>query len=498
MFSSSDSEDGIAASVLVAARAQTRNEMFSSSEAEDHCTETCRTGVSGPGLATDVSDAGAKCPVTTATQHERELSPKSARSARWMLYEPGSCSLRLAGRTFDKDYRWLSRALTGAASLTIEIALQKWATLLSHLRQLKDKGAIECVRFCWCVMADETPTKARVRVPTTGGEYEHDSIIAKVMASRVSFSMLIKDISRGTETETGLPRASPDSNGEAPIPEASHDASDEADLAGENLYILHGSLPTTLRPMESQKAGVVRTVLYEQRVPEQETVESLFRDLHRMDSTDLHPSMLSATRAEAASMSRWRSMHLRCGIHRMRTSELHALHQDALTDSFFLNMTLSLRTTGAMTELRRKAAAWIRGRVRIVHGCPPQEVLDWRGCVSSCLRRRVENGLDTQFETVLLHAWDAVFTGDGRKRDCVEHYHVLSCGGIDQECIGAAADAVADILSKIPKLYSRRSWHGQILTTNHIIVLEAMSGLLSQNYGAIVSRAQKMLRPDAI
>jgi hypothetical protein len=39
---------------------------------------------------------------------------------------------------------------------------------------------------------------------------------------------------------------------------------------------------------------------------------------------------------------------------------------------------------------------------------------------------------------VLLHAWDAVFTGDGRKQDCVEHYHVLSCGGIDQECIGAS------------------------------------------------------------
>ena len=77
--------------------------------------------------------------------------------------------------------------------------------------------------------------KSTVRVPTTGGEYEHDSIIAKVMASRVSFSMLIKDISRGTETEEGLPRASPESSGDAPIPEASQDASDEADLAGENL-----------------------------------------------------------------------------------------------------------------------------------------------------------------------------------------------------------------------------------------------------------------------
>jgi hypothetical protein len=49
--------------------------------------------------------------------------------------------------------------LTGAASLTIELALEKWANFLSHLRELKDKNAIECVRFCWCVMADETPTK---------------------------------------------------------------------------------------------------------------------------------------------------------------------------------------------------------------------------------------------------------------------------------------------------------------------------------------------------
>jgi len=99
-------------------------------------------------------------------------------------------------------------------------------------------------------MAEETLTKARVRVPTTGGEYEHDSIIAQVMASRVSFSILIKDISRGTEIEEGLPRASPESSGDAPIPEASPDASDEADLAGENLQEVmdwRGCLSSCLR-----------------------------------------------------------------------------------------------------------------------------------------------------------------------------------------------------------------------------------------------------------
>jgi hypothetical protein len=144
-----------------------------------------------------------------------------------------------------------------------------------------------------------------------------------------------------------------------------------------------------------------------------------------------------------------------------------------------------------MADLRRKAKTWIPGRVRIVRGHVPKDVSDWRDSVSLCLRRRVDKGLDTKFEAILIHVWDTAFTGDGRKQDCIEHYHTSNCSGDDAECIDRCADAVDDVLSKIPKLFSRRSWHGHIQTTNHIIILEAIGGLLAQSYGVVASRAEK-------
>ena len=446
--------------------------MFSSSSGSEAAD---RIRASGP----DLAEAEDRC-VSKPTPHYRELSPKSARAARWMLYEPGSCSMRLAGRLFGKDYSWLSRALRVSASLSMEVVLEMWSSLLADLRQLQDKEAIECLRFSWCLMADETPSKARVHLSTPDGEKETDSIMAKVMAARACFSMLIRVKSQ---------RADEDTSGEAD-PAGDEDTSGEADPAGD-LYILHGCLPTTLRPLQSQKAGVVRAFLHEHRVPEQETLEGLFRDLHWLPSTDLHPSMLAATGAESRAMPKWRSMHLRCGIHRTRTAELNALHQDPLTDSFFMNMTLSLRGAGTMAELRRSAKVWIQPRRRIVRGHPPQEVLAWRECVVSCLRSRVGQGLDTKFQAVLLHAWDTVYTGDGRKQDVVEHYHTPTCSGNDEECLQQCSDSIDHVLSHIPTLYSRRSWHGQIRTTSHIIVLEAIGGILSQNYGGIQAKIEK-------
>ena len=461
MFSSSDSDSG---GDGAPPPARGRASIFSgSSGSGSEATDRIRASV--PDLA-EAEDRGASLP--EPTRRYRELSPKSARAARWMLYEPGSCSMRLAGRLFGKDHLWLSRVLRVLASLSVEVVLEWWSDLLADLRRLQDEGAIECVRFTWCLMADETPSKARVHLIAPDGEKETDSIMAKVMAAKACFSMLIRAKGQSTDEDT----------------------SGEADLAGE-LYMLHGCLPTTLRPLQSQKAGVVRRFLYEHRVPEQETLESLFRDLHKLDATDLHPSMLSATGAESRAMPKWRSMHLRCGIHRTRTSELNALHQDALTDSFFMNMTLSLRGAGAMAELRRSAKIWIKSRRRIVRGHPPQEVLAWRECVVSCVRARVGQGLDTKFMAVLLHAWDTVYTGDGRKRDVVEHYHTPACGGNDEECLQQLDDSIDDVLSHIPTLYSRRSWHGQIRTTSHIIILEAIGGLLSQNYGGVQAKVEK-------
>ena len=154
-----------------------------------------------------------------------------------------------------------------------------------------------------------------------------------------------------------------------------------------------------------------------------------------------------------------------------------------------------------MAELRRSAKIWIKPRRRIVravvHRGPPPEVLAWRECVVSCVRARVGQGLDTKFMAVLLHAWDTVYTGDGRKRDVVEHYHTPACGGNDEECLQQMEDSIDDVLSHIPTLYSRRSWHGQIRTTSHIIILEAIGGLLSQNV-AYKQRSKRRPRRDAM
>ena len=144
-----------------------------------------------------------------------------------------------------------------------------------------------------------------------------------------------------------------------------------------------------------------------------------------------------------------------------------------------------------MAELRRSAKVWIKPRRRIVRGHPPREVMAWRECVVSGLRSRVGQGLDTKFMAVLLHAWDHVYTGDGRKRDVVEHYHTHGCSGNDEECLPQMEISIDDVLSQIPVSYSRRSWHGQIRTTSHIIVLEGVGGLFSQNYGGIEAKVQK-------
>lgn len=108
-------------------------------------------------------------------------------------------------------------------------------------------------------------------------------------------------------------------------------------------------------------------------------VRDIFRDVHRFDCTDLHPSMLQAVRALACKQPDSQSAHVRCGVHRLRTSELHALKIDHEVDSFFMEVTLLLRASGVLTGLRTRFRKFVTEKFHIRQGSPPADVTAWRG-----------------------------------------------------------------------------------------------------------------------
>ena len=254
---------------------------------------------------------------------------------------------------------------------------------------------------------------------------------------------------------------------------------------------LYGEFPTQLLPMENQTAGVVLATMRQQTaVPLRAEVEEIFPERHRIDTTDLHGSNMAALREEALSRRAWAHAHARCGLHRIRTAELSALKLDAATDSFCLNVTISLRAPGVMSEFRRQARAWVQSRLRVLPGEPPVEVHEWRQAVMGRFVERVENGGATNMEAVRSHVWQTFFTGGGRRRDRVEHYHNASCAGIDDVCKARCLEGLDDLLQQTPATFSRRSWHGHHTSVDHIICLEAIHGLLSECYGSVVQRAE--------
>ena len=96
--------------------------------------------------------------------------------------------------------------------------------------------------------------------------------------------------------------------------------------------ILEAIRHVMLPPLEAETIQAVR-----QKSP---TVEIL-------RSTDMHKSNIAAEREESHSGAWGKSSLFRCGLHRARTAEKRTLVVDAETDSFLLNVTLSLRVPGA-------------------------------------------------------------------------------------------------------------------------------------------------------
>ncbi len=171
---------------------------------------------------------------------------------------------------------------------------------------------------------------------------------------------------------------------EAPRDGASQPAALEGDRCGaskpaaQDDYIIHGSLPTQLRAMENQRASIILRA-YEDcaAVPDEHKIASTFQDVEYMHSTDLCPPNIAALREHRLRHLPWLTSHHRCAVHRLRTAELATLKVDPMTDSFFMNLTLSLRLVSGQAPFRRRVQVWAKS-VRIVQGERPDHVMAWR------------------------------------------------------------------------------------------------------------------------
>ena len=384
-----------------------------------------------------------------------------------LLYKEGhsQSSRALADRYGIDRSQQLPLLIIAVAQCIIDVKMSAWREFLLFLIELKREGKIECLRFTWFVMSDETPTRNKVHDIGEEGEVEQNVQIAKVMASQTKFSLIFRVLGNNSD---GV------SEPVAPY------------------CIAHGELPTMLQGMENQTAGVVlRTLKVQTAPPEMGLLATLFIELHRFDNTDLHASMLAALRQEAIDAPSWHHGHIRCSVHRIRSAELYALGADSPCDSFFLNLTLSLRSSGVMTVFKRRVRAWLRRiPIRVYQGEPPEDTVRWRERVIGGFRRRVECGNASMHEVSLLHAWDVYFTGDGRRMDEIQHYHTNYCTKDDELCFARCRrDGFAIVLRKQPKKYSRRTWHGHMVSVDQIIFWESLHGMLSQNYGDVVTQA---------
>ena len=352
MFQSDSDDDGPPhdAPELVGTKGRAPKMLMSKSPPND------ATGLVGSGKgthdmpmdSTTVDDGTLLAPTNTYEWGD----PKYARAAGLMLNSPMLESIESACSHHDVKPDWLVKLALVAAGLTAECHKARWQSLLHCLKKLKAAERVECLRFTWVAMSDETPTRNRVQSSASpceelsgeGGIEEEavDAVEAKVMAVRLRFSMLVADTSGSAP---GLATASGSAPGLA---------------APRRFYVLHGSLPSRLLAMQAQTGAIVtHTLLQEASIWEYALVRDIFRDVHRFDSTDLHPSMLQVVRALGCKHPDSQSTYVRCGVHRLRTSELHALKIDSEVDSFFMEVTLLLRASGVLTDLRARVRKFV-------------------------------------------------------------------------------------------------------------------------------------------
>ena len=299
------------------------NPMFASSSSDDG------DGRDVAGLAAQGQEVGDRW------KQFEWVGQNEATCAAAVLHSPLNDSMESAAKRFRVPVRWLQNLVVVAASLVQQELSSSWCRFIHHLQKLSLSGAVRCLRFTWAPMADETPTRNRVYFTSVGesskegipGEEDEseatDSILAKIMATRNSFSLAfcVPHAAAGASepgSHAAVGASELGSNaavGAFESADASELGSDAAAGASElgAYYIVHGGFGSKLRAMEAQTGEIVSKVLLDETVvPEAPIIESIFRDRHWFDNSDLHPSMLVAHRTVAANHPKWHSSHSRC------------------------------------------------------------------------------------------------------------------------------------------------------------------------------------------
>ena len=432
-------------------------------------------------------------------------SKKEEEAAHALLYDPMLTSWRAASRIFQIDYRKMQRWETTAACITMDAERIAFKQLLAEVKRLDAEGFLQPTLFVWGRMYDETPARHWTHV-LKEGQMQGQTSIAKVMAALLTFSMVLEirprhalDLgpAQGCSIQAAIgdpPPCCVTGGPEAMPPDGRQDRT---------FVIIRGSLGTRLAAMGQQTGNVVRECIHQimsLQPDEKCTVDAVFHRKCILRETDLHRSGLAAERAEARADPTWASTMFRCGMHRSRTAELFTLGLDSKTESFFLNCTLVLRQQpDAMRSLRERIDSWATKALRVYLGKPPPEVQEWRRAMRVILFNEHTSSIS---EAARQHCWDHVLNGDGRVQAEVQHYceGVACCPNGVQDTLKKVLGpcGVGALLSPMPKLFPRRSWHGQCEVVSHVLQLECTHGMLSQNFknleAAARQRAERALR----
>jgi hypothetical protein len=125
--------------------------------------------------------------------HAQAQWPSETResAARQLLWQPTLTSLRALSRALHVDRRLLSRMTVISASLLLAEQENAFNTLLSDVRTGVEEKWLQPRLFAWGRMYDETPARAWTHIIKPAGELEGHAAVAKVMASLLSFSMVL-------------------------------------------------------------------------------------------------------------------------------------------------------------------------------------------------------------------------------------------------------------------------------------------------------------------
>ena len=329
-------------------------------------------------------------------------------------------------------------------------------------------------------MYDETPQTMGAYVLDEQGQKSGGVTTAKVMAANLGFSMTLEIMAR------------PASSCQEEDP-AKAAGADTPPLPVSEFHVIHGGLGSTLSNMLDATGPTTLHCI--QRLmwmspADQRRIEQLFSRCIILRMSDLHPSNLAAERYEATQRPRWASAFFRCCMHRIQTSEkvlLQGLEQR--TESFFMNVALSLRKTpGSWTLFTKRARAWLQ-TVSASREDMSLDVRQWRSAMRELLFHDASHRLPSAKK---MACFDELTRGDGRLSGRPLHHGCKweCCPSVAETARRFAVDVPAALLKTPPVLFPRKSWSGQAEAMNQIIFLEATNGLLSQCFRSVEAAAK--------